>query len=351
MSGGHARRVFLGGVLACLLVAASAGLAAARLPAGFAGVVPQGPLAESDLERIGGLGLGVRLVVRWAEVEPRPGGYEFAGLDAQIGAAAARGVRVLPEVDASPAWLKPHPFQPPLGRRGLAEWREFLGALVGRYGRGGEFWRGRPASASAPVRRWQIWNEPNFAVFWQPRPAPNAYAKLLHASAAAIRAADPRAEVVAAALAPIEREPPPWDFLRRLYRVPGFRADADLIALHPYSGTVAALAYGIERTRAVMAAAGDRRKPLLITEFGVASDGPYPHAMNRGPSGQARYLERGFVRLARERERWRIAGAYWFTWRDGTVEDSACVFCRDAGLFNAAGKPKPAWFALRRVVR
>lgn len=345
------RRPGCGGALALLLICfalVAPAAAGARLPAGFAGVVPQGSLSAAELGRIGELGLGLRLVVRWCDLEPRPGRYDFVALDAQIGAAADRGIRVLPEVDATPAWLRPEPFMPPLGRRGLAAWRAVLRELVGRYGSDGKFWRGR--ERRVPVRRWQLWNEPNFPVFWRPRPSPRGYAKLLHAGAAAVRGADPRAEIVAAALAPIERQPRPWEFLRRLYRVPGFAADFDLAALHPYSPSVEVLAYEMERTRAVMAAAGDVRKPLLITEFGVASDGPYPNAMDRGRRGQAAYLERAFERLARERRRWGVAGAYWYAWRDRETDDPVCVFCQYSGLFDAAGRAKPAWWALRRVV-
>jgi Glycosyl hydrolase catalytic core len=342
----RACRLALALVLAGLLPALAAP-AWAKLPAGFAGVVPQAPLSAADYDRIGAEGLGLRLVVRWAQIETRPGHYDFAALDAELGAAADRGIRVLPEVDASPAWLKPRPFMPPLGGRGLRSWRAFLRAMVERYGPGGEFWRGR--ERRLPIHRWQIWNEPNFAIFWEPKPSVRGYAKLLDASASAIRAVDPKAQIVAAAVAPIAHEPPPWVFLRRLYAVPGARADFDLAALHPYAPSLRYLAYQLDRTRRVMAAAGDRRKPILITEFGVASDALHPNAMDRGPRGQARFLEAAFERLARER-RWRVAGAFWFAWRDGSTDDPYCVFCRDAGLFTASGEPKPAWRALRRVL-
>lgn len=333
--------------LVCLLLAAPVA-AEARLPAGFAGTVPQGPLKPADLRRIGQLGLGLRLVVRWCDLESHPGQYDFSTLDAQIGAAADHGIQVLPEVDATPAWLRAAPYMPPLGKRGLGAWRKFLHALVERYGHRGEFWRGR--QRRQPIRRWQLWNEPNFSVFWQPRPSPRGYAKLLHAGAAAVRSADPEAKIVAAGLAPIERQPRPWEFLRRLYRIPGFEDDFDFAALHPYSPNVEYLAYEVERTRAVMAAAGDGRKPLLITEFGVASNAAYPNAMDRGRRGQAAYLERAFERLARERGSWRLAGAYWYTWRDGNADDPFCVFCQYAGLFDLEGKAKPAWWALRRLM-
>lgn len=332
--------------LACALALPS-GVAAARLPAGFAGVVPQGPLSPGDFDRIGGLGLGLRLGVSWRAVEEEPGAYDFSALDAEVGAAADRGITVLPVVYGTPAWLRPDPFRPPLGRAGLAAWRGFLRELVRRYGRGGEFWQGR--GRRVPLRRWQLWNEPNFPIFWRPGPSPAAYAKLLHAGAAAIRGVDPRAQIVAAGLAPIERQPPPWQFLRRLYRVPGFRADADLIALHPYSARFAVLAERVGRMRAVMAAAGDARKSLLITEIGAASSSSRPDVMDLGLLGQASYLEQSMLGLARFR-RWRIGAVYWYAWQDKLGDDPTCQFCPYVGLLDADGAPKPAWWALRRLV-
>lgn len=347
---GVARRP--GAALAAALVVATCLLllptgSAAQLREGFAGVVPQVPLSESDLDRIGGTGLSLRLVVDWPQVEPRHGVYDFAALDARIGAAADRGIVVLPVVYGSPGWLKATPAMPPLGRDGLAAWSGLLRRLVDRYGRGGDFWEGR--EQRRPIRRWQIWNEPNFPHFWKPRPAPAAYAKLLHASATAIRGSDPRAEIVAAGLAPIERQPPPWAFLRRLYRVPGFRADTDYVALHPYSAQIAVLGERVERTRRAMAAAGDSRTPLLVTEIGVGSGGPSLAPMDQGPQGQARYLEQAFRLLAGER-RWRIAGAYWYAYRDNPAPDPDCSFCASVGLFDLEGQPKPAWWTLRRLV-
>jgi len=50
------------------------------------------------------------------------------------------------------------------------------------------------------------------------------------------------------------------------------------------------------------------------------------------------------------RHRWRIAGAYWFTWQDAPKPDPHCGFCQGAGLFRLDGHAKPAWAAYRRVV-
>jgi hypothetical protein len=98
-----------------------------------------------------------------------------------------------------------------------------------------------------------------------------------------------------------------------------------------------------------MAAAGDRRKPIEITEFGVASGGPMPSPMIKTPGGQAEFLRRAFRFLVDHRRGWRLSGADWFTWRDSVSEDPHCVFCRHAGLFDLADRPKPAWAAYRAV--
>jgi polysaccharide biosynthesis protein PslG len=328
------------------LVAVPAAAASPRTA--FFGVSPQEPLAVGETAEIGSSGLGLRLAITWGDVEPRPGVYEFAALDSVLAEAAQDAVAVLPVLWGTPGWLSADPARPPLGRRGLVEWRRFLRRLVLRYGSRGRFWNGR--AERAPIRRWQLWNEPNFRLFWHPHPSPRGYARLLHAGAAAIRGADPGARIVAAGVAPIEHARTPWGFLRRLYRVPGFRADADVLALHPYTPYSVGVDEEVRRVRLVMARAGDAGKPLLLTEVGVASAASYPTAFDRGPEGQAHFLERVFRRMWEERRRWRIAGVYWFTWKDAPSADRHCSFCEYAGLFERTGAPKPAWWALRRAV-
>ncbi len=55
-----------------------------------------------------------------------------------------------------------------------------------------------------PVTSWQIWNEPNFPVYWGGKPNATAYARMVIAAAAGIRAVDPNAYIVSAGL-PIRR--------------------------------------------------------------------------------------------------------------------------------------------------
>jgi polysaccharide biosynthesis protein PslG len=334
-----------GGLLALVPVAG----AATPVQCSFFGVVPQGPLGAQDFDRMRGVVGTLRIPVYWFRVEPAPGEYDFAELDETVTSAAAAGVRVLPFVYGTPSWLNADPARPPLGSASSERaWTDLLRQLVRRYGPRGEIWAGR--GPALPIRRWQIWNEPNFLLFWRPRPSPRGYARLLRISADAIRDEDRGASIVAAGVAPVEGGMSPWGFLREMYQVPGIERDFDIAALHPYSSSLRVLEYEVRRTRRVMAQAGDGDRPLQITELGVASDGRFPNPFDRGIRGQARYLGRTFARLASQRRRWRIAGVDWFAWQDGPAPEPHCVFCEYAGLFDSAGNPKPSWWAFKRAV-
>jgi hypothetical protein len=335
--------------LAALLVASALLAPAARAataPPGFFGIVPQAPPGAGDLARMRGSVETLRMPIFWFECEPKRGRYDFAAVDAEVGAAAARGIRVLPFVYGTPAWLG-RQEKAPLSGPALARWKGFLRALVARYGPRGSFWKG--SAHREPIRRWQIWNEPNFRLFWAPKIEPVGYAKLLRASATTIRAADPGAEIVLAGVAPVGYGMKTWAFMRRLLRVPGVRRDFDFAAVHPYSATIPELNYQLEKVRAALVAGGAGREPLLVTEFGVASHGDYPSAFVVGEEGQARFLRRAYERLLAMRHRWRIAGAYWYTWRDEAQADPHCGFCQGAGLLRLNGTAKPAWFAYQRL--
>ena len=96
--------------------------------------------------------------------------------------------------------------------------------------------------------------------------------------------------------------------------------------------------------------AGDTATPLLVTEFGVASDGLQPSAFIRGERGQAAFLQNALELLIAKRRDWRIAGADWFTWQDTALPDPSCAFCEGAGLFDLSGEPKLAWWAFERTI-
>ncbi len=343
------RPILIGLSVSLLLLAwPSSGVARPSVPRAFLGVVPQGPLGVNDYERMKGVVGTLRIPFYWYEIESSPGQYDFRPVDAVVGQAAEHGIQVLPFVYGSPAWATGGSATPPLGSKSVrSAWTTFLTRLVQRYGPGGDFWQGR--IKPLPIRRWQVWNEPNFLLFWRPRPAPVDYARLLRISARAIRGADRRATIVAAGVAPVEAGIPPWTFLRRMYEVRGVRRDFDVAALHPYAPHVRWVDQQIRLVREVMSNAGDARKPLQLTEIGVASAGRFPNPYNKGRRGQASYLQRVFRLAIGNRARWRLAGIDWFAWQDATAADPHCVFCESGGMFDASGTPKPAWQSFRRI--
>jgi hypothetical protein len=317
-------------------------------PHAFFGIVPQEPPSATDLDRMRGVVGTLRVPAYWFQLEPRPREYELAPLDDLVSAAARRGLKVLPFVYGSPAWLRPDPARPPhTTARGRAAWAAFVRVLVRRYGPGGTFWRDR--AERLPIRRWQIWNEPNFVLFWRPRPSAAGYVRLLRIAASVIRREDRDARVVAAGVAPVTQGMAPVGFLKRMYQRGGARAAFDVAALHPYATGVRDVATYVRRARRVMTKAGDGAKPLRITELGVASGGARRSPYDKGPQGQAVYLFDAYRMLLRRRGRWRIGGVDWFSWRDTPRDDLYCVFCQHSGLLDVGGSPKPAWRAMRAV--
>jgi hypothetical protein len=153
------------------------------------GVNAQGAL---DVDRVHYAHLGwVRLTIRWSELEPAPGVWQFADLDRDVDAARARGIEVLGLLSTTPEWAGggDHGAVPP---EDLGPWREFVGRVARRY-------RGRIAA-------YEIWNEPDvgdlgLGVGWdRDLDRPPRYVDLLHAAAGLIRHEAPGTLVVAPSL-------------------------------------------------------------------------------------------------------------------------------------------------------
>lgn len=309
----------------------------ARVADDFYGVVAQGSVLPTDygLMEQGGVGT-LRFAIEWSQVEREPGVYDWTTVDAIVAGAAEGGVEPLPYVWASPEWLTGKRAKPPLG--GADEkraWKAFLGALIDRY-------RGT-------IRKVQIWNEPNFKLYWKPDPSPRAYAKLLRISAKTIGAHDPSVEILLGGVAPVKRGMLPWEFLEQLYDVKGIERSFDTVAVHPYFPDLFGVEFQIRQALDEIEAAGDRRARLRITELGWASEGPAQDPMTKGRDGQARLLRDAFELLTKHRRRWRITGVDWHAFQDVGAEagEPVCSFCPGSGLFTTERQPKPAWDEFR----
>jgi len=231
----------------CLLAPASA----QALPRGFFGIAPQTPIDAKDTSRMRSGGLEtIRAPLHWGSVQPtRRGGFNWTSFDEVVTTAAEGRLEVLPFLCSPPRWASRRETRLPVdnGRQRRA-WAEFAGAAVERYGPRGSFWEEHAPGTEDPLPRlpihaWQIWNEENFFYFTKPA-SPTRYAKLLAISSRAIHRADPRADVVIGGLFGNPKQSPPAamdaaDFLDRLYRVRGVKADFDAVALHPYAADAA----------------------------------------------------------------------------------------------------------------
>lgn len=289
--------------------------------------------------------------------------YDWTSFDSIVAKAAEHRIELLPVVYGAPAWT-PGGLGSMLGNPNRSAWRDYLTALVNRYGTDGEFWSEHPEIAYRPVTDWQVWNEPNSFVNWVD-PDPREYGRFLARSAKAIRAADPNAQIVSAGVvsAPINSSAETGaKYLRRMLRSRAAARAADIIAVHPYTKTVGMAKRLIRETREVMDRAGLRRTPIWVTEIGWGSTGPVRPGSSRqaGAAGslgrwamtrtrQRKSMRSAFEMALKQRKRLGIGRMVWYQWQDG--DDGACGWCATSGLLNRKGREKRLLSVFSRIAR
>jgi hypothetical protein len=356
-------RARFGAALAALAVLAGAACssaaapASAKLPSDFLGIVsseifdplttPYWKVQILERQRRAGVEL-LRQDFDWAQIEPRPGVFHFGAYDALLTATAKTGMRVLAVLDGpSPAWAEASPRScttlsvveecPP---RSMASFAAFAAAVVRRYGPGGSFWRSHPALRALPIDSWEIWNEPNFDIYWGGHPSAAAYASMLGAAAPAIRAVDRHAEIVAAGTANSTQGITPATYIPQLLaRHPPF----DTLAIHLYDYNPADVMRDMRLVRGWLDKAGYGQTPIWLTEFGWASGGP-PSPFTVTPARQAQYVLQTIVDFARAAQSLHIRGIVYYDWQDEKTYagGAANPWQFHTGLVSISGVAKPA---------
>jgi polysaccharide biosynthesis protein PslG len=232
--------------------------------------------AGADAELSATVGANVtRLTFDWRWVEPRKGELELGAYDEIYGAMLARGVRPVFVLMFAPQWAWDagaacnqwtQDCRYPPAPDHYADWRRIAALLATRY----------PQAAGI-----EVWNEPNFWIFWSPQPDPVRYTELLKQAYVAIKGANPSMRVISGGLTNHEYTGDGvvsmTDFASGIYRNGG-KDYMDALAFHPYP-------WGEERwipgksfvdLRAVRDSFGDSGKPLWITEAGITTTGPDP---------------------------------------------------------------------------
>jgi hypothetical protein len=286
-----------------------------------------------DLEVLKGAGLDVlRVSIGWDGVEPQKDHYDFAFWDAFVDLSVRSGIRLIPYVAYTPRWDSdgtPESFwkTPP---RDVGEFGEIMGLLAARY-------RGR-------IRSWEIWNEPDNRDFWLGSTA--EYASLLAAGSAAVKRANPEAEVVSGGLAGHV------EFLRELFERHG-GDHVDVVNLHAYYETwnpspLEALPRYLDDVSAIVERHG-RKQAIWLAEVGYSdwrmpgpAAGPrYEHTLDYQAVMLVRTLALAFAHPA-------VSLVAWYELKDPRA--SAPMIGDDhnrhLGVTFADYSPKPAWSAL-----
>ncbi|NTV65807.1 MAG: hypothetical protein HGA65_20050, partial [Oscillochloris sp.] len=252
---------------------------------------------QTGTDAVAGLGVGwVREDFQFARIEPANGTFDWNWHDRVVDQLSAHNIQVIGLLNRpTPGWANGQRAEnvPPDPQTFAA----FAGAVVRRY--------------KDRVHYWQVWNEPDNAAYWGPKPDPTAYAALLKATYTAIKAADPSAQVLIAGMVAPE---PALSFLRQV-QASGAWGAFDIIALHPYTdplgpeqGQIGVI--GIGAVRGLAEAFG--AKPIWVSEFGW-STGPADRAASGvDQATQGNYLVRGMALL-------RAAGAervLWYNLKD-----------------------------------
>jgi hypothetical protein len=289
----------------------------------------------------------VRLPFIWSKIEPLPGVLDLRQQDTEVAAAARAGIDVLPFIIDAPTFRA---LPVPAGYVRLpsvpADLGAFAAALVWRYGPGGSFWAVHPELPARPIRAWQVWNEPNLVHNWYPRPDPAAYAQLLRAAAAALHAADPSAEVIAAGMPDSDNGVPFEEYVAGLYAA-GAQRSFDAFALHAYAPTAQGTVDLVRYVRGLLDAHGDGARPLDVTEFGWASAGPVK-PQTTTEERQAQNISAVVRALGAERTQLGLERLVYFSWRDRALapgmKDQWPYY---TGLLRTDASAKPALAAFR----
>jgi hypothetical protein len=174
--------------------------------------------------------------------------------------------------------------------------------------------------------------------------------RLLKASHRALKKADPGAKLVLAGLTQLA-----WNELTKLYRR-GARRYFEVATLQTFPQTPERAVRATRLFRRAMVRAGDRRKPIYITEITwPASKGRtkgIPFQRQETDAGMARRLTRALPLLARHARGLGLARVYWYTWasqygRGGSIFGYAGLQRYADGVFEA----RPALAAYQRTAK
>lgn len=295
----------------------------------------------------------------WKDIAPtRPGvpsdpedpAYRWDRLDAILTGLTRRNIRPILNVYWAPPWAN--------GGRNDARWmpnRSQYAAFVVALGRRYSGTRVVDRVRLPKVLHFELWNEPNMGLFFQPQwirkrgggwtmASPRLYARLVKETHAAMRRARPDALLIVGALAPTNVSRPGGqsvgvkEFIRALVkeRIPLMAASQHIYpGAAPGKSRALPSEYGVQQIRRLWSPLR-RDVPLYITETGYTSAYTPYRRYQVSEATQAKYLPR----LLRNLSQPGVPVVIWFNLQDN--------FDWPGGLLADGGAAKPSWAAFRR---
>ncbi len=204
----------------------------------------------------------------WATAEPQPPvngkhTYSWTYDDRVAGVLARAGLRWQPIIDYATWWAGDGASGPEQGLppAHIGDYALYAQAFAHHFGVGGVFWKDNPELPQLPVKVFEIWNEPDIPIFWEPAPNLTEYAQIYLYTRAAIHEVDPTATVIIGGLVYASTSLP------ALYAAaPSLRGNTDGVAIHPYRGTAAATETAVNYD--ISLDASTINAPIYVNEYG-----------------------------------------------------------------------------------
>ena len=228
---------------------------------------------SATLDHLKDMGVNdIRIAVPWIYIEQSNQNYNWSTMDRVVQAASQRGMNIVGVISGTPSWAG----FPLNGHSDPAAYARFAGAVAQRY---------NDDSTIGAIDDFEIWNEPNGALFYNPVDAA-AYTRMLQAAYPAIKTNNPNAVVIAGVLGAVRTisgiSLAPQSFLKQMYSA-GAEGYFDALSYHPYhytlpfssgSGVADSPLEQVKALRALMDANGDADLKIWATEYGLPTNYP-----------------------------------------------------------------------------
>ncbi|MET0454896.1 MAG: cellulase family glycosylhydrolase [Mycobacterium sp.] len=283
---------------------------------------------------------GIRFDIPWFHVQNRQSTFVWTTVDAVVNAAVSRGFFVLASIVTCPPWAAVNTSGLQWTRpRSAADYAAFCETVAKRY--------------LGKIDAYEIWNEPNGALFFGPAPDAAFYTSMVRAAYPRIKAVDPSVTVLAGAMGSTNTTDSTVDaveFLTQCYQN-SLAGSCDAVSHHPYDwGFAATFADGMRfenapirqmiKMHALMKRNGDGAKKLWATEYGAPTVGAVTQEQ------QNNLLFNGL-------QQWRgvsYAGPmFFYTMRDAATGGSNAE--NNFGVATSAYAPKTALYGLESLGR